>query len=299
MKVAAAKIRFDRTSRLWAYATLMRPANVVTAMADVLAGAAAAGTADGLPGLLLSTTALYAGGVVLNDVFDANLDAKERPERPIPSGRVSQREAAALGSALLALGVLLAGVVSLVSFLVAAAVAATVLLYDAWAKHHPLAGPLAMGACRGLNLLLGLSAAPALLGVLWPLTLIPVAYIASITAISRGEVHGGRQRTGWLAVGLVGLVLAVLTALGLWGSQPVWATLPFVALFAWRVLPPFVAAAQRPLPALIGTAVRAGVLSLIVLDAALAAAFAGPLYGAVVLALWPVSLRLARLFAVT
>ena len=47
------------------------------------------------------------------------------------------------------------------------------------------------------------------------------------------------------------------------------------------------------------TAVRAGVLSLIVLDAALAAAFAGPLYGAAVLALWPVSLRLARLFAVT
>lgn len=299
MKVAAAKIRFDRTGRLWAYATLMRPANVVTAMADVLAGAAAAGNADGLPGLLLSTTALYAGGVVLNDVFDAGLDAKERPERPIPSGRVSQREAAALGSALLVLGVLLAGLVSLVSLLVAAAVAATVLLYDAWAKHHPLAGPLAMGTCRGLNLLLGLSAAPALLGVLWPLTLIPVAYIASITAISRGEVHGGRQRTGWLAVGLVGLVLAVLTALGSWGSQPVWATLPFVALFAWRVLPPFVAAAQRPLPALIGTAVRAGVLSLIVLDAALAAAFDGPLYGAVVLALWPVSLRLARLFAVT
>ena len=156
-----------------------------------------------------------------------------------------------------------------------------------------------MGACRGLNLLLGLSAAPALIGTLWPLALIPVAYVASITAISRGEVHGGRRQTGWLAVGLVILVLAVLAALGLWGGQPAWATLPFVAFLAWRVLPPFVAAAQQPLPALIGAAVRAGVLSLILLDAALAAAFAGPLYGAAVLALWPLSLRLARLFAVT
>ena len=163
MKGAAAKIRFVRTGRLWAFATLMRPANVVTAMADVLAGAAAAGTTGGLPGLLLSTAALYAGGVVLNDVFDAKLDARERPERPIPSGRVSRGGAAALGGGLLALGVLLAGLVSHASFLVAAAVAAMVLLYDAWAKHHLLAGPLAMGACRGLNLLLGLSAAPALM----------------------------------------------------------------------------------------------------------------------------------------
>ena len=43
MKRAAVKIRLVRTGRLWAFTTLMRPANVVTAMADVLAGAAAAG----------------------------------------------------------------------------------------------------------------------------------------------------------------------------------------------------------------------------------------------------------------
>ena len=153
-----------------------------------------------------------------------------------------------------------------------------------------------MSSARGDDVL---GAAPALMGGLWPIALIPVAYIASITAISRGEVHGGQQRVGWLAVGLVGVVLALLAVLGVRGGQPLWATLPFVVLLAWRVLPPFVAAAQDPLPALIGTAVRAGVLSLIVLDAALAAAFAGPLYGAAVLALWPVSLRLARLFAVT
>ena len=299
MKITAARPRMDRTGRTWAYLTLTRRANVVTALADVLAGAAAAGTVAGLPGLLLSTAALYAGGVVLNDVFDAALDTRERPERPIPAGRVTRAGAAAVGGGLLAVGVLAAGLVSAASLAVAAGIALTVLLYDAWAKHHPLAGPMAMGACRGLNLLLGVSAAPALLGQLWPLALIPIAYIAAITAVSRGEVHGGGRHTGWLAVGLIGAVLAALIALGLAGGEPAWAVLPFAALLAWRVLPPFVAAAQTPLPALIGTAVRAGVLSLILLDAALAAAFAGPLYGAVVLALWPVSLRLARLFAVT
>ena len=296
--------RVDRSGRFWAALTLTRPANVVTALADVLAGAAAAGivasgAAAGLPGLLLSTAALYAGGVVLNDVFDAALDARERPERPIPEGRVSRAGAAAFGGGLLALGVLSAGFVSLASLAVAAGIAAMVLLYDAWAKHRALAGPLAMGACRGLNLLLGATAVPGLLGLLWPLALIPIAYIAAITAISQGEVHGGRRRVGWVAVGLVGAVLAALAALGLSGSQPAWAVTPFVALLAWRVLPPFVAAAREPRPPLIGTAVRAGVLSLILLDAALAAAFAGPLYGAAVLTLWPVSLWLSRLFAVT
>ena len=299
MKSAADRPYISRSGRAWAYLTLTRPANVVTALADVLAGAAAAGTLAGLPWLLPATAALYAGGVVLNDVFDAALDARERPERPIPDGRVTRAGAAALGGGLLALGVLAAGMVSTASLAVAVGIVTAVLSYDAWAKHQGLAGPLMMGACRGLNLLLGVSAAPAALGALWPLALIPVAYIAAITAVSRGEVHGGGGRTGWLAVGLIGAVLAVLAALGIAGSQPAWAALPFVALLAWRVLPPFVAAARHPQPALVGAAVRAGVLSLILLDAALAAAFAGPLHGLAVLALWPLSLGLARLFAVT
>ncbi len=299
VKTAIIGQRAPRSGRAWAYLTMTRPANVVTALADVLAGTAAAGTMAGLPGLLLATAALYAGGVVLNDVFDAALDAVERPERPIPDGRVGRAGAAMLGGGLLALGVLSAGSVSAASMGVAAAVAGMVLLYDIWAKHQSFAGPLAMGSCRGLNLMLGVSAAPAMLGELWPWALLPIAYIAAITAISRGEVHGGGRRVGWLAVGLVAAVLVALTAAGWSGTRPGWAVLPFVALLAARVLPAFVAAARQPRPQLIGAAVRAGVLSLILLDAALAAAFAGPLHGLAVLALWPLSLVLARLFAVT
>src|SRR5215213_5958422 len=55
---------------------LLRPANVATALADVLAGFALAGLGNrsALPWLLLATAALYAGGIVLNDVFDRELD---------------------------------------------------------------------------------------------------------------------------------------------------------------------------------------------------------------------------------
>lgn len=299
MSITTAFPRPGRASRLWAYLTLARPANVVTALADVLAGAAAAGTLAGLPGLLVATAALYAGGVVLNDVFDADLDVRERPERPIPSGRASRAGAGWLGGGLLAAGVAAAFAVSAASGAVAAATAAMILLYDAWAKHHPLAGPVAMGLCRGLNLMLGVSALPAALGAAWPLASLPVAYVAAITAISRGEVHGGGRGTGWLAVALLAAVLASLAGVqAQWGHLLPYGLL-FLVLLAWRVLPPFVAAARNPRPAAIGGAVRAGVLSLILLDAALAAGCAGPVHGFAVLALWPVSMWLARLFAVT
>src|SRR5688572_14019874 len=93
------------------YFELVRPANVLTAIADVLAGyavAAAVGSAiegAALAWLMISTACLYAGGVVLNDFFDRDIDAVERPERPIPSGRVAPGVAAAFGGVLLALGV--------------------------------------------------------------------------------------------------------------------------------------------------------------------------------------------------
>jgi len=96
-----------------AYLQLMRPANIVTAIADILAGAAASGAilliisgeTDGendsylinLLWLVAATIGLYGGGVVFNDVFDAKLDQEERPERPIPRGDVSVMEGAVLG----------------------------------------------------------------------------------------------------------------------------------------------------------------------------------------------------------
>lgn len=297
--------------RLWAYLQMMRPANIITAWADILVGFAASGwvlntvltgaIADLIPlaWLLLATTGLYGGGVVFNDVFDAELDAKERPERPIPSGRASRQSAIWLGSLLLFCGVIAALQVSVLSAILAAAIAFAALFYDAFGKHNAFFGPLNMGACRGGNLLLGISAVPAMVEQNWFLTLIPIAYIAAITAISRGEVHGGKARTGILALILVSAVIGGILALGLLPNYQVIAALPFVILFAARVLPPFIKAVREPTPEQIKTAVKAGVLSLIILDATVAAGFAGLPYGLLVLSLLPLSILLAQIFAVT
>jgi 4-hydroxybenzoate polyprenyltransferase len=290
----------------------MRPANVVTAWADVFAGAAAAGVLagttgggaaamGGLPALVAATTGLYAGGVVLNDVFDAALDAVERPERPIPSGRISRPAAAGLGAALLAAGLAAAAAAGPTSFVLAGAIAAAAVGYDAWAKHRPVLGPLAMGACRGGNLLLGASLVPAALAAVAPLALLPVAYVAAITLIARGEVRGGDPVAVRGAAALVALVLLAIAGLGALGWDG-YRTLPAFAgvglLGAW-VGPPLLRAARRADAPSARRAVGAAVVALIPLNAALAAGTAGWLAGAAVLALWPLSLALKQRFAVT
>ena len=290
----------------------MRPANIVTAVADVLAGVAIAGyfSTKGFEAILLqpvlllclATAALYGGGVVLNDVFDADLDAVERPERPIPSGLISKGSAALLGSLLLLLGVVAAAFVhsgSLhASTVLAIAIAVASVVYDGWGKHHSFLGPLNMGLCRGLNLALGISIVTASLQQYWYLAIVPVIYIAAITAISRGEVHGGSKTVLYFAAFLYSLVLLSILLVAYRNGNLLWA-LAFEVLFALMKFRPLLKALQNPVGPLIGKAVKAGVIALIVMNAAWAAAFGALWLALIIILLLPLSLAMARLFAVT
>lgn len=292
--------RLTPPERARAFLELVRPPNLVTAAADVLAGAAVAGAllGPGLVALVLASILLYAGGVVMNDVFDAPHDARERPERPIPSGRITRAEGLSFGSLLLLSGALLAASVHAASGAVAAAIGVTALLYDGYAKTHPVLGPIAMGMCRALNLLLGVTLVPAALAEVWAIAFLPLAHVAALTALSRGEVHGGRRVFPALALASGLLVAAVLAALGV--ARADWPAAAFVLSYAAVVGPPYARALRRPRDArAVHAAVKAGVLALVALDAALVAVFAHALHGALVLLLLPASLALARRFAVT
>lgn len=302
----------DRPLR--AYLELLRPANVATALADVLAGSAVATggrLSAPLAWLLASSACLYAGGIVLNDYFDRDLDARERPERPIPSGRVAGRAAGALGAALLALGIAASAVAGVVPLAVAVVLALAVLSYDAWGKHRPFIGPVNMGLCRALNLGLGMSLAPAVLGASWALGLVPLVYIAAVTMVSRGEVGGSKRPVALAAFTLVAVVVAALAWLASTARGPVhtnagdlapWhqaIALALVGWLAWRVLPAFWRAAANPLPAPVRHAVRTGVLALVLVDSVIAASYAGIIDVLAVLATGLLAWWLSRLFAVT
>ena len=285
----------------------MRPANIVTAVSDVLAGTAIAllfvpeGAALEWPALLVlmvATIGLYGGGVVFNDVFDAALDAVERPERPIPSGKVSIGRATKLAIVLFIVGIAAAGVLGTWPAVLAVSIALMCLVYDKWAKHHPLAGPLAMGLCRGLNLALGISYSLEALGQVWFLAFVPVIYIAAVTTISRGEVHGGQRPPLFLSALLYGVVVACIVAFGLHYQSSVLAiamVLPFVAF----VFPPLVSAIRTLRADDVRKSVKHGVIGLIFMNAAWTAA-AG-MWGLTLatLLLFPLSIWLAKLFAVT
>lgn len=284
---------------------LTRPANLVTAVADILAGTAIAGyltyeyaTFEPLGLLCLSTIGLYGGGVVFNDVFDAQLDAEERPERPIPSGQVSLRSASLLGSVLLLIGVVAAWLVHPLSGWLAIAIAVFALLYDQFGKHHPVLGPLNMGLCRGLNLLLGVSILPEQVMPWAWVALLPIAYIGAITMISRGEVHGGSSGTLRIAGLLYGAVIACIAAIAQSRGQ-LGTALPFLIIFGLFIFPPLWRAVREPVGKNIGMAVKAGVVSLIVMNAAWVAAFASFPFALLVVCLLPLTRLLARVFAVT
>ena len=283
----------------------MRPANIVTSVADVLAGIAISGyflnfEADYFPVLLLciSTIGLYGGGIVFNDVFDADLDKIERPERAIPSGAVKLNEAIFLGAFLLITGIVAALILSVLSGIIAFLIAFFALLYNRYSKHHSFLGPLNMGLCRGLNLILGISIIAASLNQLYFLGMVPLIYIFSITMISRGEVHGSNRNKLYYGAFLYLTVISIMLYSS-WIKGQVLIALFFIIPFAWMIFKPLFRAIKEPLGKNIGKAVKAGVISLILMDAAWAAVFGSPVAAICIAILLPVSLWLAKRFAVT
>ncbi|MBL7696516.1 MAG: UbiA-like protein EboC [Chitinophagaceae bacterium] len=292
----------------------MRPANIVTAISDVLAGVAIAYAMfiafpvaphlnwTGIIFLILSTSFLYGGGVVMNDVFDTDLDKLERPERPIPSGLIKKSSASFFGISLIVLGVLCAILVSpslqSLSWVIAIIIGAAALIYDKWAKHHAFFGPLTMGLCRGLNLLLGMSIITIAVHAFVYLALVPLLYIFAITMISRGEVHGGKRTTLYVAAALYLLVILTILYIS-FTEDTLLFTLPFIVFFSLMIFLPLQKAIIKPEGPRIGKAVKAGVISLIIMNASWAAAVDNLVLAAIIIALLPISLLLARLFAVT
>jgi hypothetical protein len=188
---------------------LVRAPAALTVPGDTLAGAASAGWPAGTrsAALPLASTCLYWAGMALNDWADRRTDAVERPERPIPSGRVPARTALAVATGLTATGVAVAAAAGgRGSAATAAVLAAAVWAYDLSPKEGPLS-VATMASTRGLDVLLGASAGglPGLRAAAVPATLVAV-HTAGVTALSRGEVHGGSTGVARACVAATALV---------------------------------------------------------------------------------------------
>jgi 4-hydroxybenzoate polyprenyltransferase len=144
------------------FLALARASNLPTVWTNVLSGVLlAGGTASDprLPVLLLALSCCYVAGMFLNDACDLRFDREHRPDRPIPSGRVSLRLVAWSGALLLGCGVSLLAVTGFMTpaqgtgwrpLLAGCALAAAILAYD-WHHKDNRWSPVIMGLCRLLT----------------------------------------------------------------------------------------------------------------------------------------------------
>ncbi|MGW2233905.1 SCO3242 family prenyltransferase [Streptomyces sp. NPDC001759] len=175
-----------------AWAELLRVPALFTVPGDALAGAAAVAAAPNSRTLLAvgSSLCLYEAGMALNDWADRDEDAAERPHRPLPSGRVHPAAALSAACALTAAGLALGARAGRPALTVAAPLAATIWAYDLALKHTP-AGPVAMAAARGLDLLLGAAASTGRPRRAFPSAALLATHTLAVTTVSRRETTGG------------------------------------------------------------------------------------------------------------
>lgn len=283
-------------TRIKPWLELVRLPNIFTAIADVIAGYWFVSDrllfSWRLAALCLASACLYAYGIVLNDITDIETDRNERPNRPLPSGRVSMRAAMRLVVVLAVAALALAALAGLDptvewrGFVIGGydwrPIVATIGLifaissYDLVTKGTYL-GPLNMGVCRGLNLVLGMCAGwwfTTDIGLLAVVAM--VLYVASFTYFGVEEVD--RSRRFRLVTGAAGAAIAVL----LLGLLIFGRTLPtgrdsgdYYLLVLWIALLIHVGrmslrAIRSPEPRNVQTAMKTFILWIIMFDAVIA-----------------------------
>ncbi|HZL88473.1 MAG TPA: UbiA family prenyltransferase [Pirellulaceae bacterium] len=300
----------NSSSPLLAWLRLVRAPNVFTAIADVMMGFVIVhgGLKPLAPlGLLVCLAAasslLYTAGMVLNDVFDIEVDAKERPFRPLPSGQIPLGLARTMGFSMLACGVVMGALAGYAyparlpwrSGLIAAVLAGCVLLYDGWLKRFAI-GPLGMGLCRFFNVLLGMSVALDVANG-WPLGFGPMhllpaagigAYIVGVTMFAKGEA--GQSSVPVLIGGMITMGLGI-GVLG-WAAQflerrqlSVGVFWLLLALLLFTVLRRCLMAVLTPDSKHVQAGVKNAIFSLVLFDASVAMAAAPVSYSLAIAAL--------------
>lgn len=281
---------------------LVRPPNLPTVPGDPLAGfvmASGVGATPNpaLPWVMLSTTALYAAGLVLNDVADYRLDCRDRPDRPLPCGTVPRNAALVAGLLLGAAGIAAAGLANGISLLIAVGLFGLILVYDSLMPRGSLGGVLVMGLCRCGSVAMGIAAsgkASTSGATPWLAAAGTGLYIVAVSWIATGETEAQRvTMRRWLPAALLvvtfGSLATVMTSVPWEGAVLAGITLAVAWNLGWRLGP-------EPKPASVPGIIGGFIRALIPLQASYCALAGGWGTGAalMILCLWPLSAVLAK-----
>lgn len=197
-----------------AHLALARISNTPTVISNVLAGAVLAAPLmfdRRIVFVAIAMALFYTAGMYLNDLFDYEIDTRERPERPLPSGRVDVTVAWMLTIAMTGLGLVLLATVSVASFISGVILVALIAVYDFWHKGNPI-GPLLMAGTRVLVYVTAFAAYSTNFSselVLW--CIVMLAYVAGLTSIAKTESLPSMGRYWPLAAVLLPVIAALIT----------------------------------------------------------------------------------------
>lgn len=216
---------------------LGRVSNLPTVWTNAIAGAVLAGSPSFVVILIagIALTLFYVGGMWLNDAFDAEIDAHERANRPIPMGEIAANTVFAGGFAMLALGIILAFTLGIAVGIAGICLAIAVVLYD-WLHKRTVLSPVIMGTTRFLCYVLAALAAGALVGSVLLGALGLLAYTAGLTYAAKQEAYDRLDRAWPLAVLALPLIYALTQTSAQLVPLLIWAGLVAVVLMALRLL---------------------------------------------------------------
>jgi hypothetical protein len=194
---------------------LGRISNLPTVWSNLLAGWIIAFGAFDLAGvtlLLIGGSLLYVGGMYLNDYCDTDFDAKHRPSRPIPAGKIPRQTVGWLSVILLIGGLGCLALRGLITAAIALLLISAIVFYDFRHKRVVWA-PMLMGICRAL--LYPLAASATMNPFHWPQILLDAIrlgiYVVGVSFVARGET-GTMKSPRWPAILLVfPIVISFLT----------------------------------------------------------------------------------------
>jgi 4-hydroxybenzoate polyprenyltransferase and related prenyltransferases len=287
------------------YLVLVRLPNLFTLPSNILVGMATvsslAFTLTSFTQFLLLVTIsvlLYCVGIVLNDLYDFDIDKKERPNRPLPSGKISRRSAIVLVAIFSTLALILSLHVSFSTLVISSILFSVIFGYDKYLKNTQ-AGPFTIASARVMNILLGTSVSLrsvdsySQIVTLTFVLIITFVYVSLIGFISRYEVHGFSDNTKLLLppaiVATVIFSIILFTLMGFFKLE----SLIILSLFSFIMIISFSRIYRRD-SGRTQQIVRNMILSIIVLDSTFLTGIIGIELGLVVLTLMAPLLVLAN-----
>lgn len=300
---------------------LLRAPNLFTVPGDPLAGflLATAGRVDlRLVCAIGASLLFYSHGLLLNDLADLAEDNRDRPQRPLPSGAANPRTVLLVAILLAALAMALCSLVSFHTLIVGALLLTAIFVYNLWAKKVPILGPIIMGICRGLSILLGAAAGiweyvlptGSLVGVwsvLFDLAVFGAIgvtlYIAAVTHLARIETLADPPKLPrtlpylTLVIVIVGFFVAAVDRTHFLSYPNIWLYLigAYTLYAGYKIHRRLTFQPAPPIPPMIGQLIRL-LLPLQAIFCVASRSLAGAISAAVLLILWPVAKSVSRRF---